>query len=81
MSDYTKLPHLAAVVFDMDGLMFDSERIVQLSWNAAGDRLGYSRIGDNIYNTLGMNAARRKIYFSETYGNDFPFEAFQKYSR
>jgi len=81
MSDHMNKPHLAAVVFDMDGLMFDSERIVQLSWHIAGERLGYSRMGDNIYNTLGMNVARRKIYFSETYGADFPFESFQTYSR
>ena len=36
MSDLINKPHLAAVVFDMDGLMFDSERIVQISWNVAG---------------------------------------------
>ena len=81
MSDLINKTHLAAVVFDMDGLMFDSERIVQISWNVAGDRLGYDRLGDNIFNTLGMNAARRKKYFSDTYGADFPFETFQVYTR
>ena len=81
MSDLINKPHLAAVVFDMDGLMFDSERIVRISWNVAGDRLGYDRLGDNIFNTLGMNAARRKKYFSDTYGADFPFETFQVYTR
>lgn len=29
------------VVFDMDGLMFDSERIVKYSWDVAGERMGY----------------------------------------
>ena len=81
MTDHFHRPLLAAVVFDMDGLMFDSERIVQLSWHRAGDRIGYSRVGDNIYNTLGMNAARRKVYFQEVYGPDFPFDTFQAYSR
>ncbi len=74
-------PALAAVIFDMDGLMFDSERIVQMSWNITGDRLGYKRLGDNIYHTLGMNAARRKIYFQSIYGPDFPYEAFHQYTR
>ena len=32
---------ILGVVFDMDGLMFDSERIVQYSWNIAGERMGY----------------------------------------
>ncbi|NCE97988.1 HAD family phosphatase [Emergencia sp. 1XD21-10] len=65
-------------VFDMDGLLFDSERIVQRSWNAAGSELGYEGIGEQIYNTLGFNRARRAVYFKEIYGDDFPVEAFQE---
>lgn len=34
-----------ALVFDMDGLLLDSERVVQRSWNYAGEKLGYGRIG------------------------------------
>ena len=34
-----------ALVFDMDGLLLDSERVVQRSWNYAGEKLGYRRIG------------------------------------
>lgn len=67
-----------AVVFDMDGLMFDSERIVQESWNKAGEKMGYGLLGDeNIHFTLGFNRERRKIYFREKYGADFPYEEFQ----
>ena len=39
--DLNKLKEIQAVVFDMDGLMFDSERYVQKSWDIAGERLGY----------------------------------------
>lgn len=39
----------------MDGLLFDSERIVQRSWEIAGDELGIPHMGDVIYHTLGMN--------------------------
>ena len=38
-----------ALVFDMDGLLLDSERVVQRSWNYAGEKLGYGRIGEHIY--------------------------------
>ena len=40
-----------ALVFDMDGLLLDSERVVQRSWNYAGEKLGYGRIGEHIYHT------------------------------
>ena len=40
---------IRGVVFDMDGLMFDSERIVKLSWDVAGEELGYGKLGDNIH--------------------------------
>ena len=34
-----------ALIFDMDGLIFDSERVVQRRWNEAGTELGYGRVG------------------------------------
>lgn len=66
------------VVFDMDGLIFDSERIVQYSWDVAGECLGFGKLGDNIYNTLGLNRNSRERYFKGKYGEDFPFEKFQE---
>lgn len=65
-------------VFDMDGLLFDSERIVQRSWNAAGGELGYGTVGEQIYHTLGFNRSRRAAYFKSIYGDDFPTEVFQE---
>lgn len=67
---------ISGVVFDMDGLMFDTEALIQRTWDIVGPRMGYGPMSHNIYNTLGMNAARRKRYFQDTYGEDFPFETF-----
>lgn len=72
---------IKALLFDMDGLLLDSERVVQESWNAAGEVLGYGKVGEHIYNTLGMNAAGRKEYFNNVFGTGFPYEEFQKLSR
>lgn len=70
-----------AVVFDMDGLMFDSERVVMLSWDQAGKKLGYEEFGQNIYHTLGMGAVSRERYFRKTYGDAFPYGQFQRLYR
>ena len=34
---------IRAVVFDMDGLMFDTERLCALAWDEAGRKLGIGR--------------------------------------
>ncbi len=72
-----------AVIFDMDGLMFDSERLVQLSWTLSGRALGYEEedLGQNIYQTLGMGVASRRAYFLEHYGEAFPFDTFRQYTK
>lgn len=72
---------IEALVFDMDGLIFDSERVVQKSWNYAGEVLGYGNIGEHIYNTLGFNVVRREAYFKSVFGSDFPMEEFNQITR
>ena len=67
-----------AVIFDMDGLMIDTERIVQNSWNIVGKRMGYADLGEDIYHTMGLNVVRREEYFMDKYGKEFPFEEFLK---
>ena len=72
---------IKAIVFDMDGLLFDSERIVQRSWEEAGNQLGLEHMGETIYHTLGMNLAGRNHYFRNTIAKDFPCEEFAKQAR
>lgn len=71
-----RLP-LSAVIFDMDGLMVDSERIVKNAWDKAGTALGYGPLGYHMPNTLGMNRKAREAYFLRQHGDDFPFDTFQ----
>ena len=67
---------IKALIFDMDGLLFDSERIVQRSWEIAGNELGIQYMGEVIYHTLGMNRTGRNEYFRKYIREDFPFEEF-----
>lgn len=67
---------LRGLVFDMDGLLLDSERYVQMAWDLGGERIGWGALGHNIVHTLGMNHNRRRIYFLEQYGKEFPYDRF-----
>lgn len=69
---------IKGIVFDMDGLMIDSERVVQHSWTVVGQKMGYGDLGEDIYHTLGLNQKARGAYFCGKYGGDFPYEEFVK---
>jgi len=72
---------IEAIVFDMDGLLFDSEKIVQRSWTRVSNEMGLPDVGSHIYNTLGFNAKRRQEYFYNTFGADFPYDDFAQRTR
>lgn len=69
---------IKGLVFDMDGLLLDSERIVQRSWYEAGDIFGIPDLGGHIFNTLGLNRKARNEYFKRALGEDFPLEEFNR---
>ena len=63
-------------------LLFDSERVVQKSWNEVGRQMGFGeRFGDHIYHTIGFNVVRREQYFKEHVSPDFPMEEFTENTR
>lgn len=72
---------IQALVFDMDGLIFDSERIVQKSWQLTGEELGLPDMGKVIYRTLGFNRKRRMEFFRAHISPDFPEEEFARKTR
>ncbi len=74
------------VIFDMDGVIFDSERAVFSLWKEMADKLGLENIEELYMKTVGVNVNKTRELFLEQYGEDFPFdrlrdELFEEYHR
>ncbi len=64
-----------AVIFDMDGLMLDTEALAREAWFATMQRWGYA-LSDEVYlRVLGTTGARTRDIFREAFGPDIPIEA------
>ena len=67
-----------AIIFDMDGLMFDTETISIPSWVKAGEILGYPITEAMIFELFGMNPVAVNAYWKEHFGDDFDCGAAMK---
>jgi HAD superfamily hydrolase (TIGR01509 family) len=65
---------LKAVIFDMDGLMFDTEALNMKGWKAAGKLRGYEMSDELIHSHIGANVETTKRLMREHFGGDFDFE-------
>ncbi len=62
------------VIFDMDGLMFDTERMVSSMWKKAGEAVHVDISMDFLDSFRGRNPAAIKEMFLEKYGREFEYE-------
>lgn len=67
-----------AVVFDMDGVIFDSERLVLLCWEKVAERHHIEGITEVMTACIGTTKVRTEEIVSDHYGEDFPYDAFSK---
>lgn len=63
------------VIFDQDGLMFDTERPVAKGWEVAGKEFGYDVNEEFLATVRGRSVAEIKEMFAARYGKDAPFDA------
>ncbi|MGN0794406.1 MAG: HAD family hydrolase [Aristaeellaceae bacterium] len=72
---------MKAFIFDMDGLMFDTERVFMGAWDAVGERMGLGKAGYMVMKTLGMNTEASNQVWRSEFGDDVDTEALWAYSR
>lgn len=66
---------ITAILFDMDGLLIDTERMAQRAWQQAGAEFGFT-LPDALYlQAVGRTAKATEALFCAGLGADFPFAA------
>ena len=69
---------LKAVIFDMDGVIFDSERAVYALWCEMAEKYGFENVDVPYYKSIGTNKEMTRKIFLDFYGEDFPYDHYQK---
>jgi HAD superfamily hydrolase (TIGR01509 family) len=60
-------------IFDMDGLMLDTERPSLWAWKKAGGEMGFPITDEIVFRTIGISeGAVRRVYL-DAFGEDFPY--------
>ncbi len=72
--EHMAVSNYKAVIFDMDGVIFDTERMVVKCWKVIADKYNIPNIEDHCREATGLNVAATKVVFERRYGTDLPYE-------
>ena len=61
------------IIFDMDGLMFDTESLAIKLWDKVGKEFGYEIRPSLVNKTTGIDVNGTEKIFLDHFGDDFPF--------
>jgi len=65
----------AAVIFDMDGLMLDTERLSIPLWSQAGNTFGYNITEEIVLRMVGISSNKARELLFDEFGADFPYDS------
>lgn len=73
-----KEPVIKAVVFDMDGVLYDTEKVSYSCWKEEADRLGLPNMEYVHRGACGLNHTDGAAWLRKNYGQDFDVEGFME---
>lgn len=65
-----------AIVFDMDGVLFDTESVSKRGWFKVAQEMNIPDIAETLKNCTGVTQPTMRAYFQTRYGADFPYDDF-----
>lgn len=72
---------MRAVIFDMDGLMFDTERVFIEAWDYAGEKIGIGKAGYMTLKTLGMSVSMSRELWIEEFGDKYNEQELRRHTK
>ncbi len=69
---------IKGVIFDMDGLMFDTEKIVLKNWSQVMKESGFDYSIDIYKKTVGLRHAETEKLYRSIYGESFDYQTLRK---
>lgn len=69
---------IESVVFDMDGVLFDTEKICTDAWHQTGTEMNIADIHTTFIACVGRNETDTRQFFIQKYGRQFPYEQFRQ---
>jgi HAD superfamily hydrolase (TIGR01509 family) len=65
---------LQALIFDMDGLLFDTERVACDCWAEASGSLGFDLAEEIVRGAIGLDDELTRGYYQHLFAGHFPFD-------
>ena len=69
---------IKAAIFDMDGLLFDTERLCCDAWRNVSSAAGYVMEDSLFLSCVGRNERDTRVIVQAALGESFPYDAFKK---
>ena len=69
---------IQGIVFDVDGVLFDTERLTHQTWKAVSREMGWPQVGEAYLEFVGQNRTDIFRKMVELFGEEFPKETFMK---
>lgn len=66
-----------AVVFDMDGVIFDSERLILDCWEKVGEKYQFANIREVCIDCIGTNSVKTREIICAHYGETFAYDKYR----